>query len=241
MEKTEIEYLPNGLQLLQVEGQQKLGQDSILLAHFASPRRFSRILDLGCGTGALALGIFQPTFRIIGLDIQQVAIESFRESIHLNGLDERIQAVEGDLREIRKYVPHGAMDYAICNPPYFPQGCGKLSPVDTRNIARMEGEADIDQVAVALAFVLKSGGKCALVFRPDRLGALWEALVRVRLVPKRMRFVHQTVKVKPSAVLLECRKGAAQGLVVEPPLLIQNEDGSETDEYKLIYNKENKQ
>ena len=59
-----------------------------------------------------------------------------------------------------------------------------------------------------------------------------EALARVRLVPKRLRFVHQTAQAVPSAVLVECRKGgSAEGLSVEPPLLVQSE------EYNKIYKK----
>ena len=58
------------------------------------------------------------------------------------------------------------------------------------------------------------------------------AVARVRLVPKRLRFVHQTAQAVPSAVLVECRKGgSAEGLSVEPPLLVQSE------EYNKIYKK----
>ena len=49
------EILPNGLKLLQDDRFFKLGQDSVLLSAFARPRRNARLLDLGCGTGALAL------------------------------------------------------------------------------------------------------------------------------------------------------------------------------------------
>ena len=236
-----IETLPNGMKIIQVEGQQKLGQDSILLANFAAPRRFSRVLDLGCGTGAISLGMYQPSFRMIGIDIQPQALEGFRESIKLNGIEDKFELIEGDLREIRNIMPHGSMDYAVCNPPYFAQGCGKLSPIETKNIARIDNEATIDQIILALAFVLKSGGKCAIVFRPDRLCELVEILLRVRLTPKRLRFVHQNVTTKPSIVLVECRKGGQQGLIVEPPLIIQRKNGEYTPEYLTIYNKENQQ
>lgn len=48
-----------------------------------------------------------------------------------------------------------------------------------------------------------------MVFRPERLLTLITALQRVRLIPKRLRFVHQTAEKAPSAVLIECRKGGA--------------------------------
>ena len=142
----------------------------------------------------------------------------------------------GDLRQIRTLLPHGSMDYVLCNPPYFKRDSGKVSPLDAHAMARTDGEATIEDVAVAASYVLGSGGKCAMVFRPERLLTLITALQRVRLTPKRLRFVHQTAEKAPSAVLIECRKGgAADGMVVEPPLLVQNPDGSLTQEYKSIY------
>lgn len=229
-----METLHNGLKLLQTDKFQKLGQDSVLLAHFASPRRFARVLDLGCGTGALALSIYRPDLKITGLDIQPGAVALFRQSIALNGVE--IEAKVGDLRQIRSCFPHGSFDYAVCNPPYFAAGSGKEAAGAARAAARTEGEASIEETAAALSFVLHDGGKCALVFRPERLWALLNALQRLRLTPKRLRFVHDSVEKRPSAVLVECRKGSAEGLVVEPPFLCRRENGDFSEEYKAIYN-----
>ena len=119
-----IEHLPNGLTLRQDDRFFKLGQDSVLLAAFARPRRNARVLDLGCGTGALALLVYRPDLTITGLELQQGALDLFRQSITDNGVD--ITALQGDLREIRTLLPHGSMDYVICNPPYFGRDAGNL-------------------------------------------------------------------------------------------------------------------
>lgn len=228
------ETLHNGMKLLQSEEFQKLGQDSVLLANFAAPRRFSRLLDLGCGTGALSLALYRPDLKITGLELQEGAAELFRQSIALN--DVSIEVRVGDLREIRSIFKHGSFDYAVCNPPYFVEGAGKASAGEARATARTDSGASIEEVAVALSFVLHDGGKCAIVFRPERLWALLGAMQRVRLTPKRMRFVHQSADKRPSAVLLECRKGSAEGIVVEPPFLCCDEHGEYTDEYRKVYN-----
>ena len=225
-----IEHLPNGLTLRQDDRFFKLGQDSVLLAAFARPRRNARVLDLGCGTGALALLVYRPDLTITGLELQQGALDLFRQSIADNGVD--ITALQGDLREIRTLLPHASMDYVICNPPYFCRDAGKNAPAPEKRTARQDIACTVEDVALASSFVLHTGGKAAFVFRPERLWVLLEALARVRLVPKRLRFVHQNALAAPSAVLAECRKGgSAEGLIVEPPLFVESE------EYRAIYRK----
>ena len=226
-----IEQLPNGLTLRQDDRYFKLGQDSVLLSAFACPRRGARVLDLGCGTGALALLLYRPDLRITGLEIQQGALDLFRQSIADNGLE--MTALHGDLREIRALLPHGSMDYVICNPPYFDRNAGKNAPAPEKRTARQDVSCTLEDVALACSFVLRTGGKAAFVFRPERLWTLLEALSRVRLAPKRLSFVHQHAAAAPSAVLAECRKGgSAEGLLVEPPLLV------ESAEYRKIYGME---
>jgi len=225
---SERERLPNGLTLRQSTDCFRLGQDSVLLAAFARPRRHAHVLDLGCGTVALSLLLYRPDLTITGLELQPEAAALFRQSIADNALP--IIAVEGDLRQIRTLFSHGSMDYVICNPPYFAHTAGRSAATEPRRLARQDVTCTIEDVAVATSFVLHTGGKLAIVFRPERLWTLLLTLERVRLVPKRLRFVHQNASKPPSSVLVECRKGgSAEGLIVEPPLLVESE------EYQRIY------
>ena len=233
MESTE--FLPNGLRLLQDDAFFKLGQDSVLLSAFARPPRGARVLDLGAGAGALTLLCWRDDLRMTGLELQAGAAALFRRSVEENRLT-NVDVIVGDLRRVRSLLPHGSMDYVLCNPPYFRSGAGRTPPQEARAAARADGEASIEDVAAAASFALRDGGKCALVFRPERLLPLIAALRQARLTPKRLRFVHQTAGKPPSAVLIECRKnGAADGLAVEPPLLVQDAGGRLTAEYRAIY------
>ena len=77
-----------------------------------------------------------------------------------------------------------------------------------------------------------------MVHKVERLVDIIDYMRKYKIEPKRLRFVHQTSEKAPSAVLIECRKGgSSDGLVVEPPLIVNNEDGTFTDEYLKIYNK----
>ncbi len=222
------EVLPNGLILKQDDRFFKLGQDSVLLASFASPKKGDSVLDLCCGTGALSLMLYKEGLHITGLEIQEGAVGLFKESIAENGAD--IQAVEGDLREIRDSFRHGCMDYVVCNPPYFVSGSGKAASSQEKQIARQDGSCSALELASAVAYVLHPGGKAAVVFRPERLCVLISAMASKRLMLKRLRFVHQNALAAPSAVLAEFRRdGSAEGLKIEPPLFVESE------EYRRIY------
>ena len=174
------ETLPNGLSLLQDDRFFKLGQDSVLLSAFAKIRRRAKVLDLGCGTGALALLCWREDLTVTGLEIQQDALDLFRRSIERNRL-ENVTALHGDLRHMRTLLPHGSMDYVICNPPYFGRNTGAAAPSAEKRTARQDICCTVEEVAVAASFVLHTGGKAAFVFRPERLWVLLEALSRVRL------------------------------------------------------------
>ena len=58
------------------------------------------------------------------------------------------------------------------------------------------------------------------------------------LEPKRMRFVSQRAESAPSLVLVEGRRGGRPGLIVEPPLILQDAEGRESGEVRRIYHRE---
>src|SRR5574337_829888 len=94
--------------------------DALLLAQWAAPRSTARVLDLGCGNGAIAflLAHRHPDLRITGLEVQPALADRARRGAHLNGLQNRIEIVEGDLRRITGLLPAAGFDMVLCNPPY---------------------------------------------------------------------------------------------------------------------------
>ena len=144
------ETLPNGLTLFQDDRFFKLGQDSVLLSAFARIPRRARVLDLGCGTGALALLCWRDDLTITGLELQPGPAGLFAQSIAQNGL-ENVRVVQGDLRDVRRLLPHASMQYVICNPPYFAQGTGKAAAGAARRAARQDASASLDDILDAIA------------------------------------------------------------------------------------------
>ena len=210
--------------------------DSFLLGYFAHMRRGDRVCDLGAGTGLLGLLLLarQPELTVTDVEIQAAACDLARRTAELNGMGSEITVLQADLRDLPA-LPHGAFDAVVSNPPYFAPGTGAVSADPARGTARSEVLCTLDDVCAAAARLLTYGGRFSLVMRPQRLAELFALLQRRRLEPKRLRFVHHSAADEPSLFLLESRLGGRPGLTVEPPLLLKDARGADTEELWRIY------
>jgi tRNA1Val (adenine37-N6)-methyltransferase len=109
------------------------------------------------------------------------------------------------------------------------------SGIDPRAIARHEILCSFEDVVRAAAALLRPGGHFYLVHRPLRLAELIAKLCAGGLEPKRMRLVYPHVDKAPNMVLLDCVRGGAPELRVEPPLIVYDENGAYTPELLEIY------
>lgn len=230
------EFIPSsGYKLIQDDIHFRLGTDSILLAAFASYKKNMRICDLGCGGGALMIlaAGHAPTAIIDGVEILSSAVKLAERNISLNSLEDSLTVRQGDIKDIKGIFPANNYDLVISNPPYF--SAGPVSPSPELASARSEDTCTLNQLCSAASLLLKSGGRFAVVYRCERLAELICELKNARLEPKRLRFVSYTAAKAPKVFLLEAMLDAKPGLVVEPPLVIKNDDGETSDEVKKIY------
>ncbi|MCL2563422.1 MAG: methyltransferase [Oscillospiraceae bacterium] len=231
------ELWPNGPKFIQRPPVFKLGTDSVLLAHFTDTSRAARAVDLGCGGGVLAVLLAgrEPALTIDCVDILPEAVTLTAENAALNGLADRIRPHLADIRDIKPTLPAGAYDLAVSNPPYFPAGGGKRAKGDALADARDETLCTIDALCRTAAYLLRWGGRFFAVHRPERLGELFVAMHKHGIEPKRLRTAALTAAHAPNLVLAEGRRGGNPGLSIDPTLLLQTPDGSESAELKTIY------
>lgn len=222
----------------------KLGTDSVLLAHFVGTQRARRGLDLGSGCGVLAVLLARQNPQLIMdcVDISAEAVSLTAENTRRNGLDGRVHAVFADIRHMREAkTPElgsaGQYDLIAANPPYFPVGGGKRHAAAPIANARDESLCSLQDLAQTAAYFLRWGGQFALVHRPERLAEIITTLNQNGLEPKRLRLVSQTAAAPPTLILLEARRGGAPGLIIEPPLVLQDESGGESAELRKIYHR----
>lgn len=226
-----------GMRLIQPKRQFRYGTDSVLLSDFAASRRFTNAVDLGAGSGVIALLIAarMPRAKVDCVEIQPWAADILDRNIRMNGMEDRIRAHCGDLRESASVFGREQYDLAVSNPPYYDAATSLRSPSEEVNTARQDGECSPGELCRAAFSLIKTGGRFAVVYPAARAMALLRAMEENRIAPKRIRCVQDTPYRAPKLLLIEGVKQGGEGLIWLPPLILHDENGAETDEYRRIY------
>lgn len=228
----------NGYQIIQHPDKFCFGMDAVLLSGFAKVKEGEKVLDLGTGTGILPILLEAKTEgeHFSGLEIQPESAEMARRSVLLNHLEEKIDIIDGDIKDASQIFGKASMDVVTSNPPYMTNHKGLKNPNDAKAIARHELLCSLDDVVRETAAVLKPRGRSYFVHRPSRIVEIFEAMRKYRLEPKRMRLVYPYVDKEPNMVLIEGVRGGGAQLTIEPPLIVYDAPGKYTKEIYEIYN-----
>ena len=227
----------NGFGIIQNPEKFCFGMDAVLLSGFVKTGDGANVLDLGTGNGIIPILLAAKTGagHLTGIEIQTESADMARRSVLLNGLSDRIDIVEGDIREAGNLFDAASFDIVTGNPPYMTGGHGLTNPDDAKAIARHEILCTLEDVIRAAAYCLKPGGALYLVHRPFRLADIFDSMRRYHIEPKRMKMVYPSVEKAPTMVLIEGRRGGRARLSVERPLIIYGEDGKYSQEIYDIY------
>ena len=232
------EFFHGRLRVLQKEKVYRFSIDSLLLADFVTLKRGDRVVDLGTGSGiiALILALRFPATIIAEVEIQKELADMAERSVALNGLVDRVTVYTGDVKKIRNLLESQSFDVAVFNPPYRKLNSGRVNPNGERAIARHEVKGTIDNFLSAARYLLKDGGRVYLVYPATRSVQLIARMRKNEIEPKRLRIVHSNETSGGVFVLAEGVKGAGEEAQILPPLFIYREDGCYTEEVEGILN-----
>lgn len=229
-----IEYIDESLQLI-VSGRHTFGTDALLLASFAAPKRKEKVCDFGTGCGIIPFyWLSHGVEKVNAVEIQHPACDQVRRSLAINGIEERFNLVESDIKDLKNKLPYGQFDLITMNPPYTPIGHGIKSSSEADKIARHETDLTLDELFSAASKLLKFGGRMCVCLRPERLTECMSSMQKSKIEPKRLRFVSQQDGKAPWLFLLEGKLGRMPGLAVEKELHIVNTDGTQSEDMKMI-------
>jgi tRNA1Val (adenine37-N6)-methyltransferase len=227
----------NGYKIIQDSKRFCFGMYAVLLSGFARVRPGERSCDLGTGTGIIPILLSAKSEgkKFYGLEIQPDSADMARRSVYLNHLEDRIEIVEGDIKDASERFGASSFDVVTSNPPYMTNEHGLKNPDEAKAIARHEVLCTLEDVIAQSARLLKEKGRFYMVHRPFRLTEIFCLMHEYKLEPKRMKLVYPFVDKEPNMVLIEGLKGARSRITVEKPLIIYEKPGVYTQEIYDIY------
>jgi tRNA1Val (adenine37-N6)-methyltransferase len=227
------DYLPGcRYKIWQDAGEFCFTTDAVFLGNFPHVVRQAKVLELGCGTGAISMLLeSRGAAQITAVDCNERITQLLRRSVADNCLQEKINIVDGDIRDYKKLLQPESMDLVAANPPY--RNSGNVRQVGTA--ACHELTATLEDFFRAAAYAVRYRGRFALVQLPERFAESMQLAFKYGLQPKRLQWVHSRIDKPAWIFLMEMQKGGSYGLDVLPPLIMYNADGSYTEQVQKYY------
>lgn len=226
-----------GYQLIQKPKGFCFGIDAVLLSDFARVKRGQKVLDLCTGSGVIPILLAAKTEGVsfAGLELQAEYADMASRSVAMNHLEQKVNIVCGDVKEIKKLFKPASFQVVTVNPPYMTDHHGLQNQYEPKTIARHEVALSLEDVIAAAGYVLPEAGGFYMIHKPFRLAEIFRVMKQYHIEPKRMRLVHPYVDKEPTMVLIEGYKGGKERITIEPPLVVYKEKNVYTNEISEIY------
>jgi len=208
----------------------KVGTDGVLLGAWTNTDNTSRILDIGTGTGLIALMLAQRSDAIItAVDAEENACEQATINFNSSPWTDRLTIVHSKIQDLNA---DEKFDLVVSNPPYF---SGYYSSDDlSRDIAR---SADIllsyEDLIASAKRLLKEAGRLSLILPADQQERIIAIANQFGLTLSRLTFVKTKSTKEAKRILMEFVNDLSDTEVIEDELIIQSADNGRvyTQEY----------
>lgn len=142
------------------EGVMKVGTDAVLIGAWLDASNAKNILDIGTGTGLIALMLAQKSSaNITSIDILDSACKNASENINNSKWKERIKIIHKSLQE---YKPDFKFDLIVSNPPFYT--ADTHSPDENRAVARHIIKMQPEDIVEFCKKYLSENGNCAVIY-----------------------------------------------------------------------------
>lgn len=233
------ELFDGRLKLYQKRKGYRFSVDSILLGDFARERATGRVIDLGTGSGILAvlLSRIEAVREIMGIEVQEDLAALAQKNILYNTCGDKVTIIRADIRELKEQFSATSFDAVISNPPFYPIKSGLLNEDSGKAVSRHELHGTLADFLSISAYLLKRSGAFLTIYPCSRIGDLIEEMRTAKLEPKTLRFIHPNIEEPANLVLVEGIKGAGREARVLPPLVLFNADGSYSEQARALFHR----
>jgi len=217
-------------EIVQSRSAMRVGTDAVLLAAWVRFDSCTHVLDVGTGTGVIALICAQrcPTALIEAIEIDQGSAEDALDNFERSPWSNRLKIHLGDFLKI---ATSEKFDLIISNPPYFTHSLRASDPI--RNAARHDDFLPSDAFMRHAKGLLKPNGRVALIFPKSELERWVIDGAAVGLNPVRICHVFTLAHKDAARVMVEFCFNAPEEPEMDS-ILIQKSPGEPSDAYKQM-------
>ncbi|MBU1348235.1 MAG: methyltransferase [Alphaproteobacteria bacterium] len=214
------------VRLLQAPDGYRAGVDAALLAAAVPARPGQRVLEAGCGVGAVLMQIAarRPGAVLTGVERDPVAASLAVRNGALNAVADRVEAVAADIADGFAGLDRQRFDWAVSNPPFFDDEAALRAPAPAKRGAWI---AD-DGLGSWIDFLVsgaRDGGRIVVIHRADRLADLL-ALLGPRCGSFAIRPVQPHADQPAKRVLVHAVRSGRAPLRLLPALVLHDRSGA---------------
>lgn len=207
----------------------KLSTDAVLLGAFTTLPAPRTILDIGTGSGIVALMLAQRCdATITAIDIDQASVEDARQNFRESPWSDRMHALNQSLQEFADN-PAGQFDVIACNPPFFMNS--QPSPYPDRNLSKHAVRLSLPVLVPLVRSLLHPTGSCSFIIPAEKDVSFHKTASSCDLYLHRKKWIFPKAVKKANRILLEYRPFECPE-PEESRLVIRHADNSFTAEYK---------
>lgn len=204
----------------------KVGTDGVLLGAWAELPCRGTVLDIGTGTGLIALMVAQrrPECKVFGIDIDPDAVLQAKENVAASPFADRVSIFQQDVLSNGYRTP---IEGIVCNPPFFSEDI--LPPDSARATARNASCLPFRELVQKVSSLLVEGGSFSVIIPESEMLTFVGYCIASSLFLSRRTFVRTVARKKPKRVLLTFTKSVRKE-VVEGEIVLML-DGSRSPQY----------
>lgn len=142
----------------------KVGTDGVLLGAWANVSGANTVLDIGTGTGVIALMIAQRTKNALihAVEIDEQSAKQAKINFEKSAWASRLNIFSSSIQQFAQDKTSGAYDLIVSNPPYFVHSL--KSPVDVRTLTRHADTLPFDDLLQVIKQLLGANGRFCGIF-----------------------------------------------------------------------------
>jgi len=204
----------------------RAGLDAALLAAACDAAPGGRVIEAGCGAGAVLMtaAMRRAGVRFTGVERDAEALALAQANAALNGLADRVEAISGDIDAGFAALGLTPFDAALSNPPFFDDPAALRAPSVEKRGAWM-AEAGLQSWTLFLLKAVREGGAITVIHRADRLADILAGLGK-GAGSFQVRPIHPFADAAAKRVLVRAIKTGKAPLRLLPALVLHPRDGA---------------